>query len=621
MVTGSGIDPPDRGRYNIRSVTTDEQPILFEIAWEVCRKVGGIYTVLRSKAPTMVERWGDRYCVVGPYDNHSSALEFEPLDPGEILAPTLEALRQRGITCHFGRWLISGYPKAVLLDLQPTYRHLGELKHRMWEEHHIPSPEGDVEMNDAIVFGHLVTELLDEHVRQHPASRVVAHFHEWMASAALPNLRTRRIAAATVFTTHATLLGRYLCATRGDFYERLKWLDADADAGNLNIYHRYCVERAAAHSADVFTTVSDVTATESEHLLKRKPDVVLPNGLQVEKFAALHEFQNLHRHQKWRIHQFVRGHFFGSESFDLEKTVYFFFAGRYEYRNKGVDLFIEALHRLNGHLRHIGSDKTVVAFLITSAATKNVNVEVLNNQVLLGELKKLCDQITSEVGRRMFDVAATGEMPELQELVADQEIIRLKRMLLTRRRTAHAQIVTHNMENDDSDLILAHLRHRRLFNSPEDRVKVVYHPTFLSTTSPLLGMEYDEFVRGCHLGVFPSYYEPWGYTPAECTLMGVPSVTSNLSGFGTFIASEVPDHDRRGIYVIDRRHQDTARAIDDLAQILIDFCKLGRRERIQLRNRTERLSDLLDWANLGQAYNEAHDLALSRTYESLVPDV
>ena len=360
-----------------------------------------------------------------------------------------------------------------------------------------------------------------------------------------------------------------------------------------------------------------MTGREAEHLLKRQADVVMPNGLDVEKFAALHEFQNLHAHYKERIHRLVRGHFFGSYAFDLDTTLYFFFAGRYEYQNKGIDLFIEALYRLNGHLKYTASDKTVVAFIITPAAVKNVNVEVLNNAVLLDELRKLCDDIKADVGQRMFDVAATGEMPDSTQLLTDQEIVRLKRMLFTRRRSTLPPIVTHNLEREDEDLILSHLRHRRLFNAPDDRVKVIYHPAFITATNPLFGMDYDQFVRGCHLGVFPSYYEPWGYTPAECTVLGVPAVTSNLSGFGTFIASEVPDHTRRGIYVIDRRHKAPGAALDELSQIMIEFCELDRRERIQLRNRTERLSELLDWAELGRAYHRAHDMALAWAYDAL----
>ena len=175
---------------------------------------------------------------------------------------------------------------------------------------------------------------------------VIAHFHEWLAGVALVLIRKRALQIATIFTTHATLLGRYLCAGDVDFYNNLRHFNVDAEAGKRGIYHRYCIERAAAHCADVFTTVSHITAYEAEWLLKRKPDGVLPNGLNVVKFAALHEFQNLHARAKDKIHEFVRGHFYGHQDFDLDNTLYFFTAGRYEFRNKGVDMFIESLARM-----------------------------------------------------------------------------------------------------------------------------------------------------------------------------------------------------------------------------------------------------------------------------------
>ncbi len=364
-------------------MSADGGTILFEISTEVCHKVGGIYRVVQSKVPTMVERWGDRYCLIGPYHAASADMEFEPLEPGEVIGPTLEALAERGILCHFGRWLVTGYPKVVLMELDSSRFRLAEFWRRLEEDAGIELARDDAEANEAVLFGYLVTELLAEHARLHPDRQVVAHFHEWLSAAGLAGLRARKLPVATVFTTHATLLGRYLCATRTDFYERLERIDPDVESGDRNIYHRYCLERSAAHCATVFTTVSEVTANEARHLLERQPDLVLPNGLMVERFAALHEFQNLHAHFKERIHQFVRGHFFGSYAFDLDNTLYFFFAGRYEYQNKGIDLLIEALYRLNGHLKQIDSDKTVVAFLIAPAATKSVNVEVLNNHFLL----------------------------------------------------------------------------------------------------------------------------------------------------------------------------------------------------------------------------------------------
>ena len=160
--------------------------------------------------------------------------------------------------------------------------------------------------------------------------------------------------------------------------------------------------------------------------------------------------------------------------------------------------------------------------------------------------------------------------------------------------------------------------YRQLFNNKHDRVKVVFHPEFITRTNPLFGMDYPEFVRGCHLGVFPSYYEPWGYTPAECAVMGIPSICTDLSGFGSFMASNFPDHEDNGIYVLRRRHVDAGQTIDQLAGILERFTTLNRRARINMRNRVERLSECLDWNRLNPAYEEARALAMRRTYPSAV---
>jgi glycogen(starch) synthase len=597
-----------------------DRPLLFEIAWEVCRQIGGIYTVLRSKAPSTVAEWGDRYFLIGPYDADTAATEFEPMTPGPVLKPALDALSGRNVRIHYGRWLVAGNPPVLLIDYKAAVDRLNEFKFRFWEDTQISLPANDNETDEAVAFGLLVTEFFEELCRHSGAGpgKVIAHFHEWLGSAALPVVRRRKLPLATLFTTHATLLGRYICATRSDFYERLPWLDPDHESGSRQIYHRYCIERAAAHTAHVFTTVSDVTATEATHLLKRRPDVVTPNGLQVERFAALHEFQNLHARYKERLHEFVQGHFFGSYTFDLDNTLYFFTSGRYEFRNKGFDVFIEALWRLNRKLKEAGSDRTVVAFLVTRAATQSMNVSVMQNHFMLEELRAICRDITERMGKRLFETVATGMMPHPAQLLQQEDIVRLKHMLLSRRRSSLPPIVTHNMVHDGEDAILNHLRYRQLFNAADDRVKVIYHPDFITATNPLFGINYDEFVRGCHLGVFPSYYEPWGYTPAECAVLGVPNVCSNLSGFGNYIETHVSDHDSRGLYIVDRRHQDSGTAIEQLTGVLNDFCQLNRRQRIELRNRTEQVSELLDWSHMGQYYREARELALSRAYEPLI---
>ncbi|XP_029199866.1 glycogen [starch] synthase-like [Acropora muricata] len=590
----------------------------FEVAWEVANKVGGIYTVIRSKAQAAVDALGNKYCLIGLYNDLQCKTEVEMMEPEDpCMKGAVQALRDSGVETHFGRWLIDGYPKVVLFDIGSIYQKLGHFKNEFWSRTHIGIPDPDTESNDAVVLGFLVAQFIGEYrARCDPDLPIVAHFHEWQAGVGLVLLRTSKVAVGTVFTTHATLLGRYLCAANVDFYNNLDGFDVDKEAGDRKIYHRYCLERAAANSAHVFTTVSHITADEAEYLLKRRAEIVLPNGLNVVKYTALHEFQNLHARSKEKIGNFVLGHFHGHLDFDLDKTLFFFTAGRYEFFNKGADMFIESLARLNHLLKANKSEMTVVAFLIFPAKTNNFNVESLKGQAVTKQLRETVNDIQDKIGKRIYESCLGGKLPDSSKLLEADDIIKLKRCILGAKRPNLPAIVTHNMMDDSVDPILCNLRRTQLFNKPEDRVKVIFHPEFLSTISPLLPMDYGEFVRGCHLGVFPSYYEPWGYTPAECTVMGIPSVTTNLSGFGRFMAEHVTDPTSYGIYLVDRRFKSAEESINELTQYMFSFCSLTRRQRIIQRNRTERLSELLDWKSLHLYYSRARQLSL----HNLQPD-
>ncbi|EGD82861.1 glycogen synthase isoform 1 [Salpingoeca rosetta] len=361
----------------------------FEVAWEVCNKVGGIHTVIKTKVPATFSRvHKDDYCLIGPYQEATAKTDVEECTPeSEPLARALQAMRSQGISVTYGRWLIEGAPWVVLFDVGSAWYKLGGWKKDLYELTGIGCPDSDEESSRAIVFGYLVAWFLGEYVHQLEVAgektSVVAHFHEWLAGIGLVLSRVRNLPIATVFTTHATLLGRYLCADKSqDFYNRLDKFDVDKEAGDRQIYHRYCIERASAHGAHVFTTVSEITALEAEHLLKRKPDCITPNGLNVVKFSALHEFQNRHATAKEKIHKFVRGHFYGHLDFDLDKTLYFFTAGRYELINKGADMYLEALARLNYKLQSQANPVTVVAFIIMPTKTNSFNVESLQGQAV-----------------------------------------------------------------------------------------------------------------------------------------------------------------------------------------------------------------------------------------------
>ena len=585
--------------------------LLVEVAWEVCNQVGGIYTVIRSKVPTAVNRWGNNYCVVGPYVFQSVETEFEEItDSTDPFCKAVETMKELGFDAHYGKWLITGRPNTVLLNPFSAYDRLGSIKYEIWDHHDISCPDDDDLLNQVVAFGYLVkvffTHLALDGVTK---KKILGHFHEWMAGIPIPELRYEKIPVSTIFTTHATMLGRYLAMNDPQFYDHLtffNWLD---EAKKFNIETQVRIERSAAHGAHVFSTVSDVTAKECEHLIGRKPDQILPNGLNIKRFIALHEFQNLHMEYKDKINQFIMSHFFPSYSFDLDKTLYFFTSGRFEYKNKGFDLSIEALARLNHRLKEEGTDVTIVMFFVTKQPFHSINPKVLHSRAVLEELRVTISTIKEQVGQRLFYHAPQSDdhrLPNLNDFVDDYWRLRYRRTLQSFQSNELPPIVTHNLVNDGQDEILSFLRSASLLNHEYDKVKVVYHPDFISPTNSLFGMEYNQFVRGCHLGVFPSLYEPWGYTPLECLASAVPAVTSNLSGFGDYILKNVTNLDKKAIFVVDNKNKDFYGAAQQLADQLYSFARLNRRQRIEWRNKAESSSVHFDWNNLISYYDRAY---------------
>ncbi len=596
---------------NFRSLRNIEDgPFLFEIAWEVCNQLGGIYTVLKTKAPAMINRWGDNYCAVGPYNNESASVEFERRPPPRFFSELISKLEKIRIKAHYGVWLIPGTPQVLLIDFSERMSQVGDEKYLLWKDNHLGMEESDSEVDATISFGFAVYELLRIATELAPKRKFLAHVHEWMAGVVLPRIAHLRLPIATIFTTHATLLGRYIASGNQNFYEQLDWIDPEHSAAQYGIKARFRIERAASHSATIFSTISEITNREATKFLGRSADQILPNGLNAHRFTALHEFQNLHLQFKERIHEFVMGHFFPSYTFDLDRTIYLFTSGRYEYRNKGMDIFIESLHRLNQRLKETPDPPTVVSFIVTKGWTKNVNIQAIQNHVRLEDLNRICEEVTKQVRSRMLRVVASGKTPRYEDLVDEDLSSRLKRATLQFRNRGLPAVVTHDMGNDRDDPILNHLRHRRLFNDPSDPVKIIYHPDFITNSSPLFNLDYSEFVRGCHMGVFPSYYEPWGYTPPECLALGIPAVTTDLSGFGSFVTKHIDNPHYHGVHILDRSSQSSDASIEDLTNHLLRFLELSRRERIELRNRSEQLTEQFDWNVLISYYHSAHDKAL-----------
>jgi len=630
---------------------------LLEVSWEVCNQLGGIYQVIRSKAPTMVKRWRERYLLVGPYFAAKAALEFEERKAAGWVGRTVEALAAEGLNVRHGRWLVPGRPRVLLVEHESLRGQLDEIKFRLWDQHGIESPAGEGLIDGSIMFGEAVRRLmvaaarawmgpgateLDEHGNEgeglesaaetnghrsgggggkQPSRRMIAHYHEWLGGVALPLLNRQHpnLPVASVFTTHATQLGRTVAWGDEWFYDHLPFLDHTHEAAKFNIRCQHGIERACAHACDVFTTVSPITGEECAHLLGRQPDMVLANGLNIEHYNVGHDFQTFHAQFKDKINRFVMGHFFPSYAFDLDKTLYFFTSGRFEPRNKGFDLCLEALARLNAELKSLraqGIERNVVFFIVTQRPTKSLHPRALHQRGVLNELDAVCQNITDELGDQLFRTAAAHRKVVLEDMIAEYWNLRFRRTQHAFKTDQLPLVVTHLLEDDAKDEVLNQIRSLWLFNQADDPVKIVYHPEFITPTNPLWGLEYEQFVRGCHMGIFPSAYEPWGYTPLECLAMGVPAVTSDLSGFGRYVQETIPDlcgREGGGLYVLNRRGRTYHEAANDLCRHMLAVCKLDRRDRIQLRNHVEARSWEFDWTKLGQAYDWAHDLAMVRS--------
>ncbi|MEM9064272.1 MAG: glycosyltransferase [Planctomycetota bacterium] len=621
--SGGGVAPQHRDPVGAEAGPS--RAALFEIATEVCNKVGGIYQVIRSKIPAMQERWGDRYTLVGPY-TEQAAMEFEADVPTGWYARIIERLAGEGVNARYGRWLVRGSPRTILLELDWSPDRLADLKYMLWQHHGVECPGMHEHVDRAVLFGRATYQLIraaaelagGEGSTPDTPERVIAHFHEWLAGLAIPDLRRDGVDAATVFTTHATLLGRYLASNHELDYDKLHYSNGEHQSQRYNVPTEFRIEKACAHAAHSFTTVSPITGEECQHLLGRTPDAVLPNGLDVERFSVGPDFHAMHGECKKEIHRFTMAHFFPSYQFDLDRTLYFFTSGRYEPVNKGFDLALEAMARLNAQIRDFGLDVNVIFFIVTNRPTEGPLPGSLESRGVLNELQSVCERIVQDAGAKLFPVAAAGSgMPgELAEiwsgLLDDYWKMRYRKTQQAFKRDSLPAVVTHKVIGEDTDPVLNHIRQLGLHNRPDDPVKVVYHPEFIRPESPLWGIEYEQFVRGCHLGVFPSAYEPWGYTPLECMALGVPAITSDLAGFGAYVRERFPDHDRWGVNVLRRRGRGFHDSAAELARWLLAYCRLERHGRIDLRNAVERRAAGFGWSRLAPAYHRAHDAALER---------
>lgn len=572
-----------------------------EVSFEVANKVGGIYQVLNSKSYKMKDFYGDNYITIGRYDEEAVRDDFNP----RTCINEIEALKDKdleGIEVHCGSWTISSHPACILVDPSGMEKDIDEIKEELYDEHGVDSLNVGDDFDEPVKWSYAVGKVIDA-LEEELEGDTVVQLHEWLSGPAMMNFDS-----PSVFTTHATVLGRALSNSDYD-------LEAAVDQGDVNdslapkygVKAKHQVEKMAAHNSSVFTTVSKNTAQEAEAVLDREPDKVLPNGFNVEEFPSLEELSYQHKEKKKKMKEFLRAYFEPYYDLDLENDPrILFISGRYEFHNKGLDVFIDALGELN---EQEGDDFFV--FIFVPSDVEGAKPEVLENMSLYQELENYVDELSPQIRSTLLNSLTSNGDPgdELKQLINDTSstVDSLQRNFHSKGDSPPVSAYDLSYAQDE---ILHRLYHKGLENKEDDRVKVVFYPTYLSRGDKLLSMDYNDAIVASSAGIFPSYYEPWGYTPVETAANGALSITTDMAGFGQFLYENTEEEDRKGIRILERKDVPDDEAADHLAGMIEDIVSYSKTEITERKHNARKLAQLTSWEKLGENYLEAHKKAL-----------
>ncbi|MFB6208730.1 MAG: glycogen/starch synthase [Candidatus Nanohaloarchaea archaeon] len=570
-----------------------------EVSFEVANKVGGIYQVISSKSSVMKKYYGDNYITVGKYQEDIDEFTERECSDG------LERLNGRdleGIEVHTGVWRISGQPRCILVDPSGMEKTVDEIKEEMYEEHGVDSIKAGEDFDEPVKWSYAVGKVV-EALSQEMEGDTVVQLHEWLSGPALIEY-----SGPSVFTTHATFLGRTLSNSDYDLQELVesgKVGDSLAEEHDVEAKHQ--VEKMAASESDVFTTVSETTAREAEAVLGKKPDRVLPNGFNVEEFPSLEELSYRHKKKKRKMKEFLQAYFEPYYDVDLENDPrILYISGRYEFHNKGLDVFIDALAELN---QREGDDFFV--FIFVPSDTSGAKDKVLENMSLFQELENYVEEVSPRIRSTLLtSLTSRGDPGEAVKKVIDDTSGRVDSLQENFHDKGDSPPVCAFDLSYPEDQILERLYEKGLRNREQDRVKVVFYPTYLSLGDKLLSMDYEDAIVATSAGIFPSYYEPWGYTPVETAANGALSITTDMAGFGQFLYENTDEKDRKGIRILERKGVPDHEVAASLAEMIEDIVSYSKTEITERKHNARRLAQLTSWEKLGENYREAHLEAL-----------
>jgi len=591
--------------------------ILFEVSWEVCNKVGGIYTVVKSKAE-LINNAYEEYYLIGPYIDKEARESFNEKAPPEMFAKIFNELSVQGIKCRYGEWLIKGKPKAILIDVSNFVKVKNDYKKIYWDYFKIDSLNSGWTFEEPMLWSTAAGMIIEKTAEYRKDKKIVGHFHEWMSGFGLLHLKIKKSPAGTVFTTHATMLGRTLCAVGRKLYEELETINPMEESYKYQIQDKYLTEKACAQNADIFTTVSEITSMEAEKILGRKADVLLLNGLDIEKFPSFEELSVKHRIYREKIREFIAYYFFPYYHFDLSQTLLFFIVGRYEFKNKGIDIFIKSLGKLNQEMKENKSEKTIVVFFWIPKEVHGAKLELSENKINYHRLKEFIDDSQKDIQEKILTHMVESKAEEFEEaqhftsqqLFSEDFLLEARKLKLSFSKIGKPPVVTHNIPNEYDDEIIKALIAEGLDNREDSKVKVIFYPVYLTGVDGLIDLPYYDALVGCHFGIFPSYYEPWGYTPLETSALGVTSLTTDLGGFGRFLLSK--NKGNNGVIVLRRYGMNDPAVIQQFSKVLYDYTLYHEKERVEQKIIAKEISGLADWSEFVNLYFEAHNKAVEK---------
>lgn len=534
---------------------------IFESSWEVCNKVGGIYTVLSTRAKTLQDNFSDRIIFIGPDCWGKKKCPFFIQD-NSILA---DWQKETSLKVKVGRWDIPGHPISILVDFNPFYSEKDTIYGKLWEDFQVDSLHAYGDYDEASMFSYaagLVVESLYNFLKLED-KKVIYQANEWMCGLGALYIKKNIPAIGTIFTTHATSIGRSIAGNNKPLYEYLWAYNGNQMADELNMQSKHSIEKQTAWNVDCFTTVSDITATECKELIDKPVDVVLPNGFEddfVPKGAEFTKKRNAARKALLKLANALTGSQFP------EDTLIVGTSGRYEFRNKGIDVFVEAMNRLNHDER---LKKQVLAFVEVPAWVGDPRQDLLDR---LNDKKA-----------KSFDTPLENPM------------------------------ITHSLHNMSEDKVLGMMKNYDMWNRKEDKVKVIFIPSYLNGDDGILNMPYYDVIIGKDLSVYPSYYEPWGYTPLESVAFSVPCITTDLAGFGVWANtvkgaySEIED----GVKTIHRTDYNYSEVADAVKDTVVRYSAFTPAEIKKCRSNAQKLSKKALWKEFIKYYYQAYDFALS----------